>query len=68
MEKVNALQGYTEIRDVTAVFISDNDEIVILGTPESTDDESGHNCDYMGCSSMEHVIYRGKMKDVRVGW
>lgn len=31
-------------------------EIVICGYPESED----HNCDKMGCSSVNHVIYRFK--------
>lgn len=36
------------------------DEFIILGHPDShaADDESGHNCDQMGCSSVFHVIAR----------
>lgn len=31
-------------------------EIVITGIPDE-DDES-HNCDHMGCSSINHVLFR----------
>lgn len=35
-------------------------EIVVLGEPDDGDDltESSHNCDAMGCSSVDHVILR----------
>jgi|HigsolmetaGSP19D_1036257.scaffolds.fasta_scaffold123517_2 hypothetical protein len=49
---------FVEMKNVTAVFMGD-DEIVILGTPDEEVNEE-HNCDYMGCSSVEHVIFRAK--------
>lgn len=35
-------------------------EIIVMGwPPESDDEETGHNCDAMGCGSCgSHVIYR----------
>ena len=36
-------------------------EVVIVGDPlpdEHLPEEEQHNCDAMGCSSIEHVIYR----------
>ena len=31
-------------------------EIIVLGQPESEDES--HNCDAMGCSTLNHVLYR----------
>lgn len=63
----NAPNGFVEMKNATSVFISD-DEIVILGTPDEEVNEE-HNCDYMGCSSVEHVIFRAKFRDetARIG-
>lgn len=36
-------------------------QLVVLGDPDWSDnegDESGHNCDYMGCGSLSHVVLR----------
>lgn len=61
-------QGFTELKNVYAVFVSENNEIVVLGIPkESEDEETGHNCDYMGCGSLDHVILRAKMTNIRFG-
>lgn len=59
-------KGFVHMKNATNVFISDN-EIVVLGTPD--EEVSEHNCDYMGCSSVEHVIFRSKLQDesVRIG-
>jgi len=43
---------------VQAVYVRD-DEILITGYPEE-DDDTAHNCDEMECSSMEHVLLRGR--------
>ena len=56
---MNIPKGYKEIEGVTEVFVSD-EEIVITGIPDE-DDES-HNCDYMGCGSLSHVIFRAKIE------
>lgn len=33
--------------------------LVVTGTPASDEDEeTGHNCDAMGCSSISHVVFR----------
>ena len=49
---------------VSHVYI-DNGELIITGQPQSNDEF--HNCDYMGCSTFRHVIFRGRIKDFRVG-
>ena len=51
-------KGYKELERVTSVYVSDR-EIVVTGVPD-TDDET-HNCDFMGCSSVSHVIFRAKI-------
>jgi len=49
-------KGYEEItNNVSGVFVSDN-KLVITGSPKEEDE--GHNCDEMGCSSVSHVLYR----------
>lgn len=50
-KKWNGLLG------VQAVYVRD-DEILITGYLE--DDDTAHNCDEMECSSMEHVLLRGR--------
>lgn len=57
-------KGYKEIDfdSVTGIFVSEK-EIVITGFPKS-DDET-HNCDYMGCSSISHVIFRADITNIR---
>lgn len=39
---------------------ADGKNIVILGEPDESDEltESSHNCDAMGCGSMDHVIVK----------
>lgn len=43
------------------------DELVITGDVADCsdrpdfDEEKDHNCDYMGCSSVSHVIFRAKI-------
>ena len=51
-------KGYKELERVTSVYVSDI-EIVVTGVPDK-DDET-HNCDFMGCSSVSHVIFRSKI-------
>ncbi len=40
---------------VTAVYINEAGKLVILGDPDLV---PGHNCDQMGCGSLDHVIFR----------
>ena len=47
-----------DIKSVNGVFMS-NDEVVITGHPK--DDDELHNCDEMGCSSVNHVLHRHKL-------
>lgn len=48
---------FKELLNVEKVLVRGN-EFVIIGQPEDSNDES-HNCDQMGCSTVEHVLYRG---------
>lgn len=51
--------GYWKIDAVTNGY-----QIVVFGTPLDVDDgipedsPDSHNCDVMGCGSMDHVIYK----------
>lgn len=50
-----APKGYRRLD--AEVWIGSND-VVVVGTPdESEDEETGHNCDAMGCG-WDHVLYR----------
>ena len=49
-------KGYEEIKNVTGVYRKDG-QIVICGIPD--EDNEIHDCDYMGCSSISHVLFRG---------
>ncbi|RJE88610.1 hypothetical protein D3P07_11485 [Paenibacillus sp. 1011MAR3C5] len=40
-------------------FNPSTNEIVIVG--ELDDEDETHNCDHMGCSSVNHVVFRGKL-------
>ena len=54
-------EGWSEIKNVTGVFINKNEKrIVITGCPGANDEK--HNCDQMGCSSVSHVILFGSYK------
>lgn len=45
-----------DINEVNGVFICSSGGYVITGNP-APDDET-HNCDALGCSSFDHVLYR----------
>lgn len=53
-------EQYIEVTEiVTGVFVNKKTgEIVITGIPENV----LHNCDQMGCSSIDHVIYRCRLE------
>lgn len=40
--------------EIDGVYVKDN-QLVIFGSPEENSD---HNCDAMGCSSINHVLVR----------
>lgn len=51
---INLLKRYNlKSYDVSNIYINNN-VVIITGVPEK-----GHNCDEMGCNSIEHVIYKG---------
>ncbi len=52
-EDPDAPKGYR----ATLAYFNDDGEVVLLGSPET----EAHNCDAMGCSSVSHVIGRGKV-------
>ena len=51
------MEKFKQLLNVEKVLVRGN-EIMIIGWPQDGDDEN-HNCDQMGCSSIEHVLYRG---------
>lgn len=49
--------GYTLLEAYTG-----KDELIVCGNPpdeDGSEDVCQHNCDAMGCSSVNHVVYRG---------
>jgi hypothetical protein len=52
-------EGFKEIEGVTNVYLSEN-QIVVVGIPDEDDED--HNCDYMGCGSLTHVLFRTKFE------
>ncbi|MFD7521425.1 hypothetical protein [Paenibacillus chitinolyticus] len=48
--------GQERFKELDVRVFAADDQIVILGMPDEDDEE--HNCDRMGCSSVEHVLYR----------
>lgn len=40
--------------EIDGVYVNDN-QLVVFGSPEENSD---HNCDAMGCSSINHVLVR----------
>ncbi|MFC3802690.1 LexA family protein [Cohnella sp. GCM10012308] len=51
--------GFHAIGSSAVFFNPETREIVLIGKPRE-DDES-HSCNELGCSSMSHVIFRGRM-------
>ena len=59
------LSQFKKIKNVGSVFVFGN-EIVITGVPDS--DDEVHNCDAMGCNSVEHVLLRGQFRFIERGY
>lgn len=57
---------YKKLLGVREIYIRD-DDIVIIGQPADSEDDN-HNCDVMGCSSMEHILLRGQFRFVQKGY
>lgn len=57
---------YKELLGVERVIIVDKN-IIITGNLIDSNDEK-HNCDIMGCSSVEHVILRGHFDLLNEGY
>lgn len=53
-------EGFVRVTDAR-VYVR-GEEVVIVGTPDESTDGDEHNCDAMGCSSILHVILRGRMR------
>lgn len=57
--------GYTRIDATVWIGLKD---VVITGQPEESDDEeTGHNCDAIGCG-WDHVLYRIPLSDWKRGY
>jgi len=53
--------GHIEIHTSGVFYNPTTKEIVVLGVP-SEDHNCDHNCDQMGCGTMDHVLMRGYLK------
>jgi hypothetical protein len=56
--------GDFEEVDVTEVWHNPKTgELVICGIPSEEEDEDNpkHSCDEMGCSSVRHILFRGRV-------
>lgn len=47
----------------TVVVSKDRKKLILIGDP---DQDGGHNCDEMGCSSIDHVLARAEITSE--GW
>lgn len=54
----------TQIPD--RIIITKRGEVIITGYPDW--DDEGHNCDEMGCSSVEHVLIRVPLCHCQIGF
>jgi hypothetical protein len=52
-------KGFKEVKNATAYINEEIGRLAILGQPN--DDDESHYCDYMGCSSISHVLYIGRV-------
>lgn len=59
------MNNYKEIKNIGSVFIRGN-EIVITGLPDEEDEN--HDCDVMGCNSVDHIIFRGLLRHMEKGY
>ena len=49
------MKGFIEIETDGVFYNTKTNELVVLGIPS---EQQEHNCDEMGCGSMEHVLIR----------
>jgi hypothetical protein len=57
-------EGYERLDRVSAVFVNrKTGSLVIEGNPPDNEDETGHNCDLMGCRCC-HVIATAKVMNI----
>ena len=59
---MNTPKGWTKLQSY-AVFIKGN-RLIVLGELDSL--EERHNCDEMGCGSLDHVIIRGSAHKIGI--
>ena len=52
------INHFKELENIT-VMVS-VDQLIVIGDPD--EDDETHNCDHMGCSSVNHVLYRFVIK------
>ena len=60
--QMNTPKGWTKLQSY-AVFIKGN-RLIVLGELDSL--EERHNCDEMGCGSLDHVIIRGSAHKIGI--
>lgn len=47
------------------VIITDDERLFVIGIVPD-DDDAGHNCDEMGCDSVQHVLVQGTARVIGV--
>jgi hypothetical protein len=56
---------YLEQENAYSVIVTEN-EVLVMGCPDEDDEQ--HNCDVMGCSSVEHVLLRCRKSQCLIGF
>lgn len=65
-EKNRTCHHFDRTPEGTRIAYFHDGQFILNGDPEPSDDEeTGHNCDAMGCSSVEHVIERVILAEVK---
>jgi hypothetical protein len=61
-------KGWRELNAYSVYVNQDMTRIIVCGDPQDEDEEEcNHNCDYMGCTSVSHVILRADLANVLNG-
>lgn len=55
---------YIKANMIHNVYITNTGEIIVTGEPMDENKQTYHNCDEMGCSSLEHILLKADVSDV----
>ncbi len=54
--------NYRRVKGTPQEVFVGKGQVIVIGCPEEDDEE--HNCDVMGCGSVEHIIFRAHIAEV----